>query len=193
MIKKYFQLIGILAFMMFAVFSIADIAREDRDFYTQNWGAMSIQQIKNAINADMTELKKDMDVEIIENTPQFGMVFSFRWLKGQCDGDNCYLQNRAWRAVYGVDLVGYIVSQGNYKDVQGCVGFVYEDYEDLVLIIVPFEFCREANKQALLCNTVEKNVDYMLWLYDQIWQFSTGEEQYLNQATPNAPKKGIII
>lgn len=192
MIRKYFQLIGVVFFVLFSITAIADMAREDRDFYTQNWGEMSIEQIRNSINADMAELKKDMDVEIIESTPRFGMVFSFRWLKGICDGDNCYLQNRMWRVVYGVDVIGYVVSQGKYKDVQGCVGFTYEGYEDMVVVIVPFEFCREANRQALLCNTVEKNIDYMEWLYDSIEQFRTGEEQYLNRIGAEKPK-GIIL
>lgn len=89
-----------------------------------------------------------------------------------------------------MDVVGYIVSQGKYADVFGCVGFCYEDHEELVIVVVPFEFCREANKKALTCDTVDKNIDYHIWLYDQIERFRTGEEQYLNQSTP---QKGVIV
>jgi len=93
-IKKL--LLGLMLFILCSVIALADIEREDRDFYTQDWGVMSIKQIEDSINEDMSNLEKDMDVRIIEKTDQFGMVFSFRWLKGKCDGDSCYLQNRMW-------------------------------------------------------------------------------------------------
>ncbi len=156
-----------------------DLLREDREFYTQPWGSMTLEDIQASINRDMLEQEKDMDVIIVPETYEFGMVFSFRWLKGECDGDNCYRQNRMWRVVYGVDLIGYIVSDEKYKGVKGVVGFCYEGYEDVAVSIIPFDFCREANIRAKQCDTVKKNVDYMEWLFDEINKFRTGGERYL--------------
>ncbi len=199
MIKKYFQLIGFLAFMMFAVFSIADIAREDRDFYKQSWGEMSFKEIETNINNDLIEMDKwlvennenpfGLHLEIVESK-DYGLVFNFIWLKSECKDGLCYFQDRRRGIMYEVDVVGYVVSSEKHKNIEGVIGFCYEEYENLVIVLVPFDFCREANKRALECNTIKKLVEYEEWLYEAINIFRTGEERYLNQSTP---QKGVIV